>query len=1783
MNTRQTRHADAAADGVKTVRRPRPRFRLHPLALALASGLLPGISEVRAQVVPRILPKIDNPLPTLDKVVNGQASIARPADNRMVVTNSNGAIIHWKTFDIAGGHAVRFDQPDAASQVLNRVTGNDLSQIMGTLSSNGKVWLVNPHGVLFGQNAVVNVAGLVVSSLAVRDADFLAGKQSFGRAGDAAGGGGVVNDGVITTTYGGRVLMIGGAQGVHNAGSIVAEGGRVVLAAGSTVDLLDTGTPNVTFRVDPQQEGVRHVVANHGRISVAGGAVDLQSALVNQSGVVRADAFERGPSGEIMLRAAVTTVAAAAAAPPGTDGDGGEVHLSGQHAVVSGDASISADAGRTGHGGRIVVRGEDVASVRGQLRANGGSAGGDGGAIETIGGRLDVNAASVSASSGPKGNAGRWLVRAHDIDIVASPPIVDLAVSEGAADLPQRSVLLDRTVSAALESGLHVEVAAGGVVPQAGGTLTVQGAALGATLGGSMSLGLRAEGDLTVGAGSSVFDDREGTVLDLGLHAGGTLRMEGKSSVDVSGGVTLAGRTVHLQKDAAVRSGRSGDAIVVRGASERDGASFVNEAGPGALATNARGRWLVYASEPERVALGGLPYSFKQYDARFDERRVNRDGSIATPHGGHGLLFAAAPVATLDGPTVAKVYDADAASTLAGKGVTVAGLLDGDAASVGTVLSGRFDSPDAGRRPFRVTDGIEFVDAQQRPVFGYRLAPLDGRIDPRPLTFDIAVAGKVYDGKPDASVAVDGIRGLVGEQQLGVAASGRFENWNAGPDRPVAVEVTLGDGTGGGKASNYVVAPLAPHSAQIFRKDVTLGGMTAADKVYDGGVKATFTLGALSGLVGSEQLTVSASGGFTDPNAGSRTVEVEATLADGSHGGLASNYRLTNPTLSQDATIAQKDVTIDGFSAKGKVYDGRRDAEYQLGALKGLVGSEQLDVNASGGFNDPNAGSRTVEVEVTLADGSHGGLASNYRLTNPTLSQGATIARKDVTIDGLVAQGKVYDGRRDAEYQLGALKGLVGSEQLTVNASGGFTDPNAGSRTVRVDATLADGSHGGLASNYRLANDTLTTQATIDRRPVTVGGIAAADKVYDGDTSARITHGPVVGLVGNESLAVGMTGRFDTKDAGQDKLVTIGTTVADGANGGLAANYDVRAGTQTTRADITPKDVTVAGATAADKVYDGGTAARITLGGLDGLVGGETLALQGAGRFDDRNVGRGKTVTVDASIGDGAGGGLASNYRLANPRLVAEADIAPATLTYVAAPGKVAIGGSPPPLGGTVTGFVGGDTLATATTGTPSFSTPARPGSRSGDYPIEGAGLDASNYVFVQDPANAAAFTVLPPLTALDRQTASDLHAPTLPGTLYAAAPAAARPARAVDATAAWRIGSTGGPASFGAVPVGEMSEEALVALLQAREKYKREVFGEAIARLEQEPGLADAPECLALRQLEDGDCLITPALKAELEASRAGMAAEARAPEGTATTTAAAAPAGEPAAGASPQTFGAEQAERLIETNPTASIASTFSSLLKRKVKSAALPQIERKIAVLIGVDRYADTRIPALDNAVGDARSMARLLESELGYETVVVENATRPAIIKALNKVAAEAGPADSVTIYYAGHGQVAPGTRLGYWQPADADASRPETWLSNADIEKLLAQVSASQVALISDSCYSGALVSGERIRGRSESVDPKQLLERKAVVVMSSGGNEPVFDAGKNGHSPFAWNLMRALEQVSRWQVGGNVFERVRFAVARELPQRPQYGTSAQAGHQPGSDYLFEQRQLESPQ
>ncbi|WP_144007120.1 caspase family protein, partial [Pelomonas sp. KK5] len=473
-----------------------------------------------------------------------------------------------------------------------------------------------------------------------------------------------------------------------------------------------------------------------------------------------------------------------------------------------------------------------------------------------------------------------------------------------------------------------------------------------------------------------------------------------------------------------------------------------------------------------------------------------------------------------------------------------------------------------------------------------------------------------------------------------------------------------------------------------------------------------------------------------------------------------------------------------------------------------------------------------------------------------------------------------------------------------------------------------------------------------------------------------------------------------------------------------------------------------------------------------------------------------------------------------------------------------------PVLSGSVTGFVGGETQANATSGTLAFVTPATTASPAGSYAINGQGLTAQNYVFVQAAGNATALTLNTPTVTppTDQTVASSLNNATpSPTATIASATAGLLDLTAPTGAGIASLAGLAAAVDFGPVRLSDLSMDQLAAMLEARDRYKKQLFAEAIYKLSENPALADVGGCATMKDAAAGTCLVTSELKKDAEAAPAPAPA----------------PAAAPSAAPVPAT--------------TAALPLT-----RRHVRQAALPQIERKVAVIIGVDNYADSTIPTLGSAVKDAQSVGRLFESELGYEAVVIPNATKASVIAALNRVALTAGPKDSVVIYYAGHGDLVQQTGQGYWLLSDADAKKPETWLSNNDIGKLVGQIGASQVALISDSCYSGSLVDANgRIRASATPIDPNELLQRKSVVVMSSGGNEPVSDAGKQGHSPFSYNLMQQLEKLSNWQPGGNVFERVRFAVAKELPQRPQYGASSAAGHQSGGDYLFEQRQLDS--
>ena len=160
-------------------------------------------------------------------------------------------------------------------------------------------------------------------------------------------------------------------------------------------------------------------------------------------------------------------------------------------------------------------------------------------------------------------------------------------------------------------------------------------------------------------------------------------------------------------------------------------------------------------------------------------------------------------------------------------------------------------------------------------------------------------------------------------------------------------------------------------------------------------------------------------------------------------------------------------------------------------------------------------------------------------------------------------------------------------------------------------------------------------------------------------------------------------------------------------------------------------------------MYDGDALASITDRTLTGVIGGDDVTyVGGAAAFADRNAGNGKTVT---GTGLSLAGTDAANYTV-NATATTLADITPASLTYVATPERIAVNAPFPTFAGNVVGFVGGDSLTSATSGTAVFETTAPDSSQIGAYAIDGSGLSANfgNYVFAQDPANATALIITP-------------------------------------------------------------------------------------------------------------------------------------------------------------------------------------------------------------------------------------------------------------------------------------------------------------------------------------------------------------------------------------------------------------------------------------------------------
>jgi len=289
-------------------------------------------------------------------VAAGAAGIATVGNITTINQASQRVAIDWTSLSTRANEALIFNQPNAQAIALNRITGSSPSELLGSLTANGQVFILNPNGVLFGAGSQVNVGGLVASTLSMSNADFMAGNHVF-----TGSGGSVVNKGTLKAAPGGYLALL--APEVRNEGVMTANLGTALLAAGNKVTLnIDNGSL-LGYSIDQGAinalaENKLLIQANGGQVLLSAKAMNkLTTATVNNTGVIEAQTIQN-KAGRIMLMGDMETgtvnvggtLDASAPNTDGMGGNGGFIETSAAHVKVADGAKVTTFAASGNHG-----------------------------------------------------------------------------------------------------------------------------------------------------------------------------------------------------------------------------------------------------------------------------------------------------------------------------------------------------------------------------------------------------------------------------------------------------------------------------------------------------------------------------------------------------------------------------------------------------------------------------------------------------------------------------------------------------------------------------------------------------------------------------------------------------------------------------------------------------------------------------------------------------------------------------------------------------------------------------------------------------------------------------------------------------------------------------------------------------------------------------------------------------------------------------------------------------------------------------------------------------------------------------------------------------------------------------------------------------------------------------------------------------------------------------------------------------------------------------------------
>ena len=905
-------------------------------------------------------------------------------------------------------------------------------------------------------------------------------------------------------------------------------------------------------------------------------------------------------------------------------------------------------------------------------------------------------------------------------DVTANTLVIG---SDGGVGSPSGAI----TVTAAISpSGVtNLGLLSGSTVGQSASSDTVDVSGLEAS-GSSVALaGGNAVGTLAVKATGSVsFNDTSSLTVGTVNSVYGVVSSGGTVLVNTANNLTLAAGS-----GAAVSGSGASTAVQLA-----DAGTFTNNDGSGAVAvTSGGGRWLIWSANPASDALDGLSYGFKQYNATY---------GATTPADSvnDGVLYTLAPTVS-EGLTgsVTKTYDTNTSATLTPSNYTSAsGAVAGDTVVLTEPTGGTYDTPNQGTGKIVSVSGISITSAVNgsATVYGYQVTSTAsntvGTISAAPLTYTATSASQTYGTAiPTFSGTVTGFVG--GDTQASATTGTLAFVTPATQFSNVGSYAINGSGLTADNG-NYTFVQAAGNSTAFTINPATLTYVASAGSHTYGSSIPTLG-GSVTGFLGSDTQTSATTGTLAFATPATQYSNVGTYAINGS-GLSATNYTFVQAAGNSTAfTISPATLTYEA-SLVGQNYGTAIPA--LGGTVTGFLGSDTQTSATSGTLAFATAATQSSNVGSYAINGSGLTANGNYTLVQaPGNSTAFTINPANLTYTASPAvqtYGTAIPGMS------GTVTGFVlGQTQATATTgTPAFATPatqysNVGAYAINGSGLTAD------SGNYTFVQAAGNSTAfTIN--PATLTYVASAGSHTYG-SSIPTLGGSVTGFLGSDTQTSATTGTLAFATPAT-QYSNVGSYAINGS-GLSATNYTfVQAAGNSTAFTISPATLTYAASPFSQSF---GTVIPGLSGTVTGFLGSDTQTSATTGTLAFATA-----ATQSSNAGTYAinGSGLsATNYTFVQAAGNSTAfTINPATLTYTASPFSQTYGTVIPGLSGTVTGFVLGQTQATATTGTLAFATPATQYSNVGSYAINGSGLTANNgnYTFVEAPGNSTAFTINP-------------------------------------------------------------------------------------------------------------------------------------------------------------------------------------------------------------------------------------------------------------------------------------------------------------------------------------------------------------------------------------------------------------------------------------------------------